>query len=188
MKPFVEQAHTTQNNIIEHPFYQSPKEGDSWKFGQLNQNGQNILVELVNQYAIPKEISYLYLGLKNEKESFIYKKITYMNLETIKNQVKLYRLDNQKEFIDLAMTYGGMGYCWIIAWHTKEQKYFIRLDGGSNGYECQYNYNRYNKKNINWTKVKDIMMDWIELKNFIDKEYNGEEINQFSKYDIGRRI
>jgi hypothetical protein len=188
MKPFVDQAHTTPHNIVDHPFYQSPPTGDSWKFGQLNEKGQDILSDLVNKYVLPKEIAYLYLGLKDEKESFVYKRFTFMNLETTLRQAKLYQSENQYEFIDLAMTYGGMGYCWIVAWHADQQKYFMRLDGGSNGFECQLNYRKYVKTKIDWSNLEDMMMDWKELKDFLDQGYYGEEFSRFQKYDIGSRL
>ena len=188
MKPFVDQAHTTEHNIVEHPFFQSPDSGDKWKFGQLNQKGQDMLSELVNIYSLPKEISYLYLGLKDEQESVVYKRFTFTNLETTMKQAKFYQSDKQFEFVDLGMTYAGMGHCWIVAWHKTEQKYFIRLDGGANGYDYEYNHKKYIKTKIDWSKMEDLMMDWKQQKEFMDKEYYGEEYDKFQQYNIGSRL
>jgi len=188
MKPFVEEAHTTSSNIVEHPFFQSPPTGDTWKFGQLNQKGQDILSELVKTYELPKEISYLYLGLPDEHESFVYKTFTFTNLETTMKQAKFYQKDKQFEFVDLAITYSGMGHCWVVAWHKDKQQYFLRLDGGANGYDYEYNHKKYIRTKIDWDRLDDLMMDWKQLKEFLNKGYYGDDFDKFQKYDIGSRL
>jgi hypothetical protein len=185
MKPFVDQAHSTTSNIVEHPFFQSPQTGDTWKFGQLSPNAQEMLSSLITQYSLPKEISYLYLGLKDEKKSFVYKRFTFTNLETTLKQAKFYQSYQQNIFVDLAMTYAGMGHCWIVAWHSEKQKYFMRLDGGANGYDYDLNHKKYIRNKINWDKLAGLMMVWTELKDFMDQEYNGDDFDKFQKLNIG---
>lgn len=47
--------------------------------------------------------------------------------------------DRHKEldlkYADVAIRYGGMGYVYVLAWDLRAEKFFIRLDGGSNGFD-----------------------------------------------------
>jgi hypothetical protein len=150
-----------------------------WTPNQLNDKGQNILAEIQKNYEIPKELTYLYLGLKDDKENMRYKQFTFIDLNSINESASKMREEDQINYIDIGMSYAGMGHFWVLSWLKEERKYFIRMDGGSNGYDASHNYERYVRTKIDWTtfttkKIKineeerDILMEWKDLIHLLE--------------------
>lgn len=174
----MEESYTKLKNTLNKLFSSL---NDKWIPNQLNQEGQNVLSEIQKNYEIPKELTYLYLGLKNQEDSIIYQDFTFLNLNSINKYAKEMRQDDQEEYIDIAVSYIGMGHYWVVSWHKDQRKYFIRMDGGSNGYDAKDNYERYVKNKIDWNtlltiKVKinqngnlaAILMDWKDLIHLLE--------------------
>jgi hypothetical protein len=147
---------------------------EKWKPNQLDEKGQNILSEIQKNYEIPREITYLYLGLKDDQDTIRNQDFTFFNLKTINKNSAGMREDGQMDYVDIAMSYAGMGHFWVFSWHKEERKYFMRLDGGSNGYEANDNYERYVRNKIDWNTLrikkinmneeeKDLLMEWEDL-------------------------
>jgi len=169
----MEENYTKLKNILNKLFSSLNKE---WIPNQLNEDGQNTLSEIQKNYEIPKELTYLYLGLKNREDHMIFGNFTFLGLTSINKYGKEMRQDHQEEYVDIAVSYIGMGHYWVISWHKDQRKYFIRMDGGSNTYDANDNYERYVKNKIDWNtlvtkKVKinqngnlaNILMDWKDL-------------------------
>lgn len=173
MKPFTDQSYTTQKSVVDGIFYQPGQKSGDWDFGMLNEEGNKILMELNKNYRLPKELIYLYLGLKTEKEELVYEGFSFMNLSIIKKTNDEHRNVGQKDFLDVGMCYAGMGYCFVLAWHKKQEKFFFRMDGGSNGYDVEYNYSRYILKKIDVSDKQDKLMGWQELRKFLS---NNEDL------------
>ena len=64
----------------------------------------------------------------------------FMSLKQIQKRLDLYLKEGQKFIVDFAMRYIGMGHILIVAFDPRDGKIFYRVDGGSNGWERQGNW------------------------------------------------
>jgi hypothetical protein len=104
-----------------------------------NINTDNKLFELYEEYNIPIEIKILHTFFTvNGYDKLI---VNYHHMFSPKNFID--RQYKNKKFIDLGMTYAGMGNFVVLSWAKTLNKYFIRLDGGANGYDRNDNYEFY---------------------------------------------
>ena len=87
-------------------------------------------------------------------------KETYMDRWTILSYNKVvenyenYCKDGQERVFDVAYMYAGMGHIIVISCDLKTRKLFKRPDGGSNGWDREYNYKNlleYNGDNKQFT-------------------------------------
>ena len=119
-------------------------------FNSLAKNGISIN-DLNNEYEIKDEdkkilhpeILKLYERIGYYKE-YQFKYYTFMTLNEI-----LKRKVNYENLYDIALRYHGMGHILLISYHPKSERFFFRMDGGSNGYDREYNYNKYKNYDIN---------------------------------------
>lgn len=72
---------------------------------------------------------------------------------------------NYPMFQDIAQKYAGMGHIEIISRVKENGLYFIRYDGGSNGYEVEYNHQQF--MSLDLSKYQDKLMTFPELINYI---------------------
>lgn len=98
--------------------------------------------ELVSFYEFPNELTDMYNGLKMSIEIKIENAILF-SLNKMFDLMKMCRSYGQNEFIDIGCSYMGMGHIQLLSWHKLLHKFFIRNDGGSNGYEREDNFKYY---------------------------------------------
>jgi len=90
---------------------------------------------------LPKELQYLYKGLGNDYEGTC-KKFKFMALNEV-----IQRSENYEHFFDIGLSHMGLGFIWVISYYPLKNKYFLRLDGGSDNYDRICNYEKYQKYN-----------------------------------------
>lgn len=88
---------------------------------------QNINDFFINHQAFNKEI---YIN-----------NITLLSINKILEINEEYKKDNILNIIDIGFKYSGMGWISVIYYNTKFNKLFVRMDGGSNGFDRIQNYN-----------------------------------------------
>ena len=69
--------------------------------------------------------------------------------------------------VDLAFKYRGMGHILIMFYNRKTGQFLYRYDGGSNGYDREYNYNRLKNYIADPDKYLD-MYEEYQITNFDD--------------------
>jgi len=69
--------------------------------------------------------------------------------------------------VDLAFKYRGMGHILIMFYNRKTGQFLYRYDGGSNGYDREYNYNRLKNYIADPDKYLDIYEEY-QITNFDD--------------------
>ena len=75
------------------------------------------------------------------------------------------KICNYPSFQDIAQKYAGMGHIEVISRVKSNGLYFIRYDGGSNGYEVEYNEEKF--MNLDLSKYQDRLMTFPELIDYI---------------------
>lgn len=150
---------------------------ENWIPNQLDSKGQDKLSDLQNHYEIPLELSYMYLGLKSQEDTLSIRHFHFHSLLWATEYAKKMREEGQVDFYDIATSYAGIGHYWVVSWLKQERKYFLRMDGGSNGSDAQENFERYVKTKIDWSKLSSVLLDWNSLLKMID----GEEGNLYCR-------
>lgn len=65
---------------------------------------------------------------------------TFMSLNKCLENYNEYCLNQQKSVFDIAFRYAGMGHVVVISCDLNNHLLFERMDGGSNGYDREANY------------------------------------------------
>ena len=118
----------------------------------------------------------LYYIFKTADVQVMIKDFTFLSLSTL-NQDK----EEYDHFIDIATSYIGMGHIYVIAMVKATGKFFFRHDGGSNGYESLFTYQKF--QHFEPTEEhSDKLFDFKQILNIILERTNQED--QFSFSDL----
>jgi len=92
---------------------------------------------------IPLILRSVYQVLGSSKREFKYKDYTFFSLDGIKKACELYEDGGQYKFCDIGMQYYGLGHVKVLTLCRETGLLFIRIDGGSNGYDRDTNYHNF---------------------------------------------
>ena len=99
---------------------------------------------------------------------------TILSLEKCMENYTHYCNDGQKNVFDVALRYMGMGHVEVISCDLNTHLLFYRRDGGSNGWDREFNYKKllnYNPNEYN----QFFFSDWF---------YNITTKNQYTTHDL----
>ena len=133
--------YTTQSNIFDHPFYQfdwDQTEANTMPNSVIDNKVHETVMELKNAFDLPDELVYVYLHAQSFEHDLNVNNRTFLSLNNVKTIS-----GEHPNFFDFAVTYNGMGWINMFSWHNKLKKIVVRMDGGSSGYDRQYNYEKY---------------------------------------------
>lgn len=102
-------------------------------------NSNNIFSNL-DLENIPDFLLIFYKSINTINKEFYINNWTFMSFNKI-IEIKTNYLKNNIQAIDIAFTYMGMGNIIMAFYDTKTNLIKLRWDGGSNGFDRQYNYN-----------------------------------------------
>tara|TARA_Y100000768_G_scaffold358487_1_gene314341 strand:+ start:2759 stop:3331 length:573 start_codon:yes stop_codon:yes gene_type:complete len=149
---FYKQCNFSENNYdsTEQPFcMKNIKFNTIEEYENYNMNNSTI-DNFEKKHKIPDFITVLYKLVNNDNTEFYYKDIIFMSYNKIKEVYEDYAKNNQYNVFDFCYVYHGMGHLLVFSVDLLSSKIFIRMDGGSNGYDREYNYKnilKYNTKN-----------------------------------------
>lgn len=102
---------------------------------------------------------------------------TFMSIHKCFEVYNKYKSDNQERVFDIAHTYEGMGHISVLSCDLVTHNFFLRPDGGSNGYDRENNY----KKTINYNPNDYNQFYFIQWMNQFDQKNNqGDKENKQS--------
>lgn len=119
---------TSEDNIYDNPFFM-PTGAAEFKHENKDLSCCPVLEKL------PLELRIMYSCVGKDKEVTI-NNFTFLKLSKIEQFKNQY-----PTFIDVAVKYGGMGHVIVVA--VYDLKVFLRIDGGSNGYDRASNKKKY---------------------------------------------
>jgi len=142
--PFINKAKCSENGGLKSPFFSNIYD-DLTLSEQTEHNSEVIksIDELSLKYDLPLELRVLYTRPANLQTQMFFENMIFMSLDDIKKCSEMYEQESQTDFIDIAFQYEGMGHITVYSWHKVLNCYVSRPDGGSNGYERQYNFEKY---------------------------------------------
>jgi len=123
-----------------------------------NKNNQKIL-ELSEKINLPSKLLYMYILLDSNTREFTYYNFTFFSIREIEKRLIIYEEDNQNNICDLALCYHGMGWIIVLTLNRKDGKFFLRMDGGSNNYDREDNWNFIKKYDPHTQKDKLFNID-----------------------------
>ena len=105
-----------------------------------NKNNQKIL-ELSEKINFSPKLLYMYILLDSDTREFTYHNFTFFSIREIEKRLIVYEEDNQNNICDIASCYHGLGWIIVLTLNRKDGKFFLRMDGGSNNYDREDNWN-----------------------------------------------
>lgn len=96
---------------------------------------------LARRASWPTLLAQAYQLLNDSKTEFTLHGWTFMSVHNIETRLQQYAQNGQLRLCDVAIRYEGMGHCRVLCVDTATGRWMQRMDGGSNGYEQNHNWN-----------------------------------------------
>lgn len=124
--------------------------------------------KILNDIPLSNELKIIYQIIGNETIEYYFNNWTLMSLNDLNIYYKMKKQQNQNRVIDFALSYLGLGYILIVSYDSITNKIYYRLDGGSNGYDREFN----NRFIIKYKPKKEdgfLFDNWIKnIENLVD--------------------
>jgi hypothetical protein len=95
---------------------------------------------------LPKELNRhfkLFYEIVGEPDKEVYiGEWTFISLNEALSQYKQYCSDGQSNVFNIGYKYAGMGHIEVLSCNLYNHLLFIRMDGGSSGWDREYNYKK----------------------------------------------
>lgn len=91
-------------------------------------------------HKLPLELRILYSRIGSQSEYKHPNELIFLSLSDIHKRIQS---SPYKHFFDVAIAYAGMGWVHVLAYVPQHSKFFIRMDGGSSGYDRQDNLDKF---------------------------------------------
>jgi hypothetical protein len=129
---------------------------------------------------LPDILNNLYKTLGYNKSLHIDNWVVMSMREVSDYNAELYKR-NIFDIYNFAYAYLGMGWVMVAAIDLKNQKVFIRREGGSNGYDCEFNLQK-TKQYRNNTNNNKYDEKYLSIEQFFKKLTNQPNYDIFEKY------
>lgn len=96
---------------------------------------RNQVEDIANRNNWSLQLKYIYLLVGTADREFTYRGFTFFSLNKILEREQHYQRVQQNYLCDLALQYEGMGWVYVLTLDRESGQYFVRMDGGSNGYD-----------------------------------------------------
>ena len=110
--------------------------------------------------GLNNNIVLLYQIIGNPNKEVYINEWTILSLNEAIEKYKQKCEDGQTNVFDIAYRYDGVGWIKVISCNLHNHLFFIRSDGGSNGYDSEYNYRdiiNFDYKKYEYYYFKDII-------------------------------
>lgn len=122
-------------NSNDKPFFNNDSNKTTFKIEFNNKNIDKL------PSSLNRNIINIYNILGNPDKEIYLNDWTIMSLNKVLEIYKSYCDKGQSNVFDIGYTYLGMGYIKVISCDLNTHLLFYRTDGGSNGYDREYNFN-----------------------------------------------
>lgn len=94
------------------------------------------MISIKDRYHIPDEFFKIYLELKDEETDIAFGEFSVYSPREIHRHLDYYQTYGiVPDFIDVGSIYHGLGHYVVLSYDPHLDKFFFRMDGGSNEYE-----------------------------------------------------
>ena len=95
---------------------------------------------MISKLPISEELKQLYHMIGTQDKQCSINGWVILSLNDVCNDYELMKEYTDNEIVDFARCYIGMGYYYMCAYDSKTSSYFVRRDGGSNGFDREINF------------------------------------------------
>ena len=107
--------------------------GDSMK-------DNTVILAVGDRVNLPAELLRIYMLLDSNDREFTYHTFTFFPITELKRRLEIFEKSNQLQVCDVAISHHGLGHVVVLSWDRKNNRFFLRMDGGSNGYDRDANW------------------------------------------------
>ena len=131
-----------QTNTVDTPFF-TPDKDDAITFKQIKNTVKDntVITKIANTLHFPPTLTRIYELLDSNEREFTYHNFTFFTINEMKRRFDIFAKDSRCVICDLATAYLGMGHVIVLSWDKKNSVFFMRIDGGANGYEREDYWN-----------------------------------------------
>ena len=141
-------SNSNPNSVTQNPFFVSEAlEGAIFEPDYIA-SIEDEYQETFSQLDISLRVLYTFIG---DNKEFSIKGYNFFTLKEIHERSKIY-----KHFYDIGLTYFGMGHIIVLSYSPKLKKFFLREDGGANGYEREAHFKFYSNFDLENCEVRNI--------------------------------
>ena len=143
-------------------------EEDDINFNDVINNEKNIK-NMLESIPAPDELKELYILINNIKNEYVVSYWVIKSLSDVIEDFMIMKEFSENKIIDFASTYIGMGWVYMIAYDPTSKSFFIRRDGGSNGWDREENfrficnYKAQEDNHVDFNYVLDVFSGKINL-------------------------
>lgn len=169
---------TLQTNTVDAPFF-NPDVDNKVTIDRMSMSTKDnaVITELANTLRFPPSFTRIYELLDSDEREFTFHNFTFFTINEMKRRRDIFKTKAQSIICDVATAYLGMGHVVVLSWSSENNVFFMRIDGGGNGYEREdyWNFIRtYDTSTI--PIIKQISP--VTLFNVLSRE-NVEDYNEF---------
>ena len=91
---------------------------------------------------IPDELRVVYERYPDDTEFSVHDSWTFLSEREIAERQNAMVNEGQSRFVDIAVSYAGMGHVYVLSYDIRTRMVFTGLDGGANGWDRESNHKR----------------------------------------------
>jgi len=148
-------------SVLTEPFFSSNS------YCPLSERKQGMISEQYNNFMeiFPVSLRQFYQYIGDDRTELQCERWTFLKLTEIYNRSDIYT-----NMLDIAVKYNEMGHVFILSLDRKTNNFFIRCDGGCNGYEREHYFDHYVDLDTDNINNEQKFVDFDRL--FLDMYYN----------------
>jgi len=100
-----------------------------------------VVTALANKLRLPPTLTRIYELLDSYQREFTYHNFTFFTINEMTRRREILEQNGQNNICDIATAYLGMGHVIVLSWDRANKTFFMRIDGGANGYEREDYWN-----------------------------------------------
>ena len=134
-------------------------------------NNEKNINNMLKTLNLSEEIILLYKTINNPGIEYVINDWVIKSLNEVIEHHNIMKEFTNKRIIDLFHLYVGMGHYHVIAYEIESNTFFIRRDGGSNGYDREENfsficnYDCQEKKHFDFNMLINILFTNVNIYN-----------------------
>jgi hypothetical protein len=126
------------HSCLDTPFYSGcPRDGEVSDYIKDHKSARHSAKVdfLFDKFTSPFELRILYKILGKVDVEVIFGEWTWLSMNDVEKRMDVYESHGNKNVMDWAVAYAGMGHVTVVSMDRNTGKFFTRMDGGSNGYD-----------------------------------------------------
>ena len=126
------------HSCLQHPFFSGcPSDETVESYIRRNRSAEHTakVDYLFNKFVSPFELRIMYKIIGKPNVELLFGNWSWMSMSDVEKRIDVYEKHGNKNVVDWAVAYVGMGHAKVVSMDRNTGKFFFRFDGGANAYE-----------------------------------------------------